>query len=70
MEQPATDQARQLLENLWYTVCEKYFQRIVQVTGLDKEREQAVRAIVLRPNDFRVVLSATEEDTLGTDADA
>lgn len=63
MEQTAADQvAQQLLENLWYTVCEKYFQRIVQVTGLDKEREQALRAIVLRPNDFRVVLSEKETD--------
>ena len=62
MEQPTTDQAREMLENLWYSICEKYFQRIVQVTGLDKEREQAVRAIVLRPNDFKVVLSVTEVD--------
>ena len=64
MEQHTTDQARQLLENLWYTVCENYFQRIVQVTGIDKEREQAVRAIVLRPNDFCVVLSETADNTL------
>ena len=63
MEQ-STDQAQQVLENLWYTVCEKYFQRIVQVTGLNKEREQAVRAIVLRPNDFRVVLSAAEVEVV------
>ena len=65
MEQPTTDQACQLLENLWYSICEKYFQRIVSVTGLDKEREEAVRAIVLRPNDFRVVMSMKEVEDAG-----
>ncbi len=63
---PAEERARMFLETLWLNVCEEYFKRIVAVTQMDAEVEAAVRNIVMRPNDFRVVSAAAEvEDTDG-----
>jgi hypothetical protein len=59
---PTEERARMFLETLWLNVCEEYFKRIVAVTQIDTEMEQAVRKIVMRPNDFRVVTSAAEVD--------
>jgi hypothetical protein len=59
---PTEERARMFLETLWLNVCEEYFKRIVSVTQMDAEVEQAVRKIVMRPNDFRVVTSAAEVD--------
>jgi hypothetical protein len=44
-----------VIESLWYVVAEKLFTRVIEVTGLDKKREAALRLIALRPNDFRVI---------------
>ena len=59
---PAEERARMFLETLWLNVCEEYFKRIVAVTEMTPEMEQAVRNIVLRPNDFRVVSGVGEEE--------
>jgi hypothetical protein len=58
----AEERARMFLETLWLNICEQYFKRIVTVTQMDAELEQAVRNIVMRPNDFRVVSAAGEEE--------
>lgn len=49
-----TEQAIQLLENMWYVLAEKLFKRVIAVTELDKARENALRGVALRPNDFKV----------------
>jgi hypothetical protein len=54
--------AKDFLEILYYTICESYFQRIVQVTQLDKDLEKAVRMIVLRPGDFKVAVEGEPEE--------
>ena len=56
----AEERARMVLETMWLNICEQYFKRIVAVTQMDAELEQAVRNIVMRPNDFRVVSAAGE----------
>ena len=60
---------QQLLENMLYMVCDEYLKRIVKATGLDKERAEALRAIVLRPNDVRVLLAPEEAAAAATAAD-
>ncbi len=59
---PAEERARMFLETLWLNVCEEYFKRIVTVTQIDKDLEMAVRKIVMRPNDFRVVTGPIENE--------
>lgn len=49
------EKTQELLENMLYMVCDEYLKRIVKATGLDKDRAEALRAIVLRPNDVRVL---------------
>jgi hypothetical protein len=62
----STEATRQLLENMLYMVCDEYLKRIVKATGLDKERAEALRAIVLRPNDVQVLTAI--ESAEGVDA--
>lgn len=61
MMDTSTETTRQLLENMLYMVCDEYLKRIVKATGLDKERAEALRAIVLRPNDVRVLTAPEVE---------
>ena len=46
--------AENVIYEVWYTFAEKLFDRIVEVTELDEEQAEALRSIVLRPNDFIV----------------
>lgn len=46
--------AENVIYEVWYTFSEKLFARIVEVTGLSEEQAEALRAVVLRPNDFVV----------------
>ena len=63
MEYTASEErARMFLETLWLNICEEYFKRIVTVTQIDKDLEMAVRKIVMRPNDFRVVTGPNENE--------
>jgi hypothetical protein len=48
------EKAINVLENMWYILAEKIFNRVIEVTELDKARAAALRTVALRPNDFRV----------------
>ncbi len=62
MESADKVHAQKTMEMLWYLICESYFQKIVEVTGLDKDREAAARAILLRPGDFRVKVAGSSDE--------
>jgi hypothetical protein len=58
------------LNNLWYIVAERIFQRVVAVTGLDKKQAEALREVALRPALFEVVVEETPEPCPRTSRDA
>jgi hypothetical protein len=41
-----------VLYELWITFAERLLQRVVEVTKLSPEQEDALRKVMLRPNDF------------------
>jgi hypothetical protein len=43
-----------VLYELWFSYAERIFKRVVQITELDEEQENALRLVALRPNDFTV----------------
>jgi hypothetical protein len=45
------------LETYWYRVAEKVVEMAIEVYGLDEERAEALRKVILRPNDFEVQLT-------------
>ena len=47
-------ETQQFLQSAWYILAEKIFKQIIDLTGLDKEREDALRSVVMRPNDFEI----------------
>jgi hypothetical protein len=47
-------QAEQVLYDLWYEYAERLFKRVMEVCEIDKEREEVLRQLFLRPNDFVV----------------
>lgn len=49
--------SKNILYELWYSVAESIFQRVCEVTELDEEQIEALRAVALRPNDFHVVIT-------------
>jgi hypothetical protein len=48
--------ATNVIYELWITFAEKLFDRIVIATQLTEEQADALRRVVLRPNDFDVVV--------------
>ena len=46
--------AKNILYELWYSIAETLFQRVCDVTELNEEQREALRAVALRPNDFQV----------------
>lgn len=52
--------AENVIYEVWYTFSEKLFQRIVEVTGLSEEQAEALRSVVLRPNDFVIQVIDSE----------
>ena len=48
------EEALNFIQSVWYSLAEKIFKEIIEITGLDKEREDALRTAVLRPNDFDI----------------
>jgi hypothetical protein len=48
--------SKNILYELWYSVAESIFQRVCEVTELDEEQIEALRAVALRPNDFHVTI--------------
>lgn len=53
--------ASNVIYELWITFAEKLFERIVVATQLTEEQADALRRVVLRPNDFDVVVYDDEE---------
>jgi len=53
--------ASNVIYELWITFAEKLFDRIVIATQLTEEQADALRRIVLRPNDFHVVVYDEED---------
>ena len=47
-------ETQHFLQSAWYILAEKIFKQIIELTGLDKDREDALRSIVMRPNDFEI----------------
>jgi hypothetical protein len=46
--------AHHILYELWYSIAETLFQRACVVTELDVEQIEALRRVMLRPNDFQI----------------
>ena len=53
--------ASNVIYELWITFAEKLFERIVIATQLTEEQADALRRVVLRPNDFDVVVYDDED---------
>ncbi len=58
------------LNNLWYIVAERLFQRVVTVTGLDEKQTAALREVALQPALFEVAVEETPEPCPRTTSDA
>lgn len=54
--------ASNVIYELWITLAEKLFERIVVATELSPEQADALRRIVLRPNDFNVVIYDDDDE--------
>ena len=48
------DDTMRLLNTLWYMVATRIVNKVIEVTDLDEERRDALKAAALRPMDFRV----------------
>ena len=46
--------AHTILYELWYSIAETLFQRTISVVELDAEQIEALRKVMLRPNDFQI----------------
>jgi hypothetical protein len=46
--------AHTILYELWYSVAETLFQRVTQVVEMNEEQVEALRKVMLRPNDFQI----------------
>ena len=55
------EEAENVLYNMWFTVAEKIFKRVVQVTQLDEEQVRALKQVCLRPNDFRILIRGVND---------
>jgi len=53
--------ASNVIYEMWITFAEKLFERIVVATQLTEEQADALRRVVLRPNDFHVVVYDEED---------
>lgn len=58
------------LNNLWYIVAERIFQRVLTVTGLDEKQAAALREVALQPALFEVAVEETPEPCPRTVSDA
>ena len=55
------EEAENVLYNMWFTVAEKIFKRVVQVAQLDEEQVRALKQACLRPNDFRILIRGVND---------
>ena len=53
--------ASNVIYEMWITFAEKLFERIVVATQLTEEQADALRRVVLRPNDFHIIVYDDEE---------
>jgi hypothetical protein len=44
--------AERIMYELWYEYATRLLERVVEVCELDKDQEQALRELFLRPNQF------------------
>lgn len=51
---PTKIMAHNILYEVWYSVAETLFQRVTQVVEMDAEQIDALRKVMLRPNDFQI----------------
>lgn len=56
MNSPLESIAQNILYELWFSVAETIFKRVCEVTELDEEQTEALKAVALRPNDFQVLI--------------
>jgi hypothetical protein len=56
MNSPAEIIAHNILYELWFSVAESIFKRVCEVTNLNEEQIEALKAVALRPNDFHVLI--------------
>ena len=54
MNSPLENAAENILYELWFSVAESLFKRVCEVTELNQEQINALRAVALRPNDFHI----------------
>jgi hypothetical protein len=54
MDSPLDTIAINILYELWFSVAESIFKRVCEVTELDQEQIEALKAVALRPNDFQI----------------
>ena len=43
-----------LLSFAWFEIAKNVVKRAIEIYGLDEEQSAALRAVFLRPNDYRV----------------
>lgn len=46
--------AHNILYELWFSVAERIFKRVCEVTELSQEQIDALKTVALRPNDFQI----------------
>jgi hypothetical protein len=54
MNSPYENIATNIIYELWFSVAESIFKRVCEVTELNEEQIDALKAVALRPNDFQV----------------
>ena len=62
MSHTTQEMAKTILYEWWYAISEALFERVCEVTELDEEQRNALRAVSLRPNDFHLVVEGLEEE--------
>lgn len=50
--------AENILYELWFTVAENIFKRVTEVVELTEEQREALKGVVLRPNDFHIQIES------------
>lgn len=54
MSTPHENIAHNILYELWFSVAESIFKRVCDITELNQEQINALKAVALRPNDFQI----------------
>ncbi len=63
MQQATDNDVERVISAVFYTTARRILERIIEVTGLDEKRAEALRKVYLRPNDFEVVLEGGVGET-------